>query len=98
MDKRVLTMHFTNKKHPDLPGSFSLSVKKDQSHALYKRQRKRATRIELAFRSRRFADSLGRLKTDGDKPAWTSLNVMTEFMTKEAMASIHKDPRGKSPF
>jgi|SRR5215469_2745811 len=27
MEKRVLTMRFSNKKNPDLPGSFSLSVK-----------------------------------------------------------------------
>ena len=28
MEKRVLTMHFSNKNNPDLPASFSLSVKK----------------------------------------------------------------------
>jgi hypothetical protein len=27
MKKRILTMHFSNKNNPDLPGSFSLSVK-----------------------------------------------------------------------
>jgi hypothetical protein len=27
MEKRILTMHFSNKDKPDLPGSFSLSVK-----------------------------------------------------------------------
>lgn len=27
MEKRVLTMHFSNKNNPDLPASFSLSVK-----------------------------------------------------------------------
>ena len=27
MEKRILTMHFSNKNKPDLPGSFSLSVK-----------------------------------------------------------------------
>jgi len=27
MEKRILTMHFSNKNNPDLPGSFSLSVK-----------------------------------------------------------------------
>jgi hypothetical protein len=27
MEKRILTMHFTNKNNPDLPASFSLSVK-----------------------------------------------------------------------
>jgi len=26
MEKRILTMHFSNKNKPDLPGSFSLSV------------------------------------------------------------------------
>ena len=27
MKKRILTMHFSNKNNPDLPASFSLSVK-----------------------------------------------------------------------
>ena len=27
MEKRILTMHFSNKNNPDLPASFSLSVK-----------------------------------------------------------------------
>src|ERR1043166_5966310 len=27
MKKKILTMRFSNKNHPDLPGSFSLSVK-----------------------------------------------------------------------
>jgi hypothetical protein len=27
MEKRILAMHFSNKKNPDLPASFSLSVK-----------------------------------------------------------------------
>ena len=31
MDKEVLTMHFSNKDKPDLPGSFSLSVKKNKA-------------------------------------------------------------------
>jgi hypothetical protein len=31
MEKRVLTMHFSNKNNPDLPGSFSLSVKKTRA-------------------------------------------------------------------
>jgi hypothetical protein len=28
MKKRILTMHFSNKTHPDLPASFSLSANK----------------------------------------------------------------------
>ena len=31
MEKRVLTMHFSNKNNPDLPASFSLSVKKTRA-------------------------------------------------------------------
>ena len=31
MEKRVLTMHFSNKNNPDLPASFSLSVKKTKA-------------------------------------------------------------------
>ena len=31
MKKRVLTMHFSNKNNPDLPPSFSLSVKKTKA-------------------------------------------------------------------
>ena len=31
MTKRVLIMHFSNKDNPDLPGSFSLSVKKTRA-------------------------------------------------------------------
>jgi hypothetical protein len=29
MNKRILVMHFSSQNRPDLPGSFSLSVKKD---------------------------------------------------------------------
>ena len=28
MEKRILTMHFSNKNNPDVPGSFSVSVNK----------------------------------------------------------------------
>jgi hypothetical protein len=31
MEKRILTMHFSNKNNSDLPGSFSLSVKKTRA-------------------------------------------------------------------
>ena|SRR5215211_932863 len=31
MEKRILTMHFSNKNNPDLPASFSLSVKKTRA-------------------------------------------------------------------
>jgi hypothetical protein len=31
MKKRILTMHFSNKNNSDLPGSFSLSVKKTRA-------------------------------------------------------------------
>ena len=31
MKKRILTMHFSNKNDPDLPASFSLSVKKTKA-------------------------------------------------------------------
>jgi phosphoribosyl 1,2-cyclic phosphodiesterase len=31
MKKRILTMHFSNKNNPDLPSSFSLSVKKTKA-------------------------------------------------------------------
>jgi hypothetical protein len=31
MKKRILTMHFSNKNNPDLPGSFSLSVKESRA-------------------------------------------------------------------
>ena len=50
----------------------------------------RATGIEPAFRSRPLAGSLGRLNIDVDKPAWTSLNVMTKFMTKKAWQAFTK--------
>jgi hypothetical protein len=42
MEKRVLTMHFSNKNNPDLPGSFSLSVKK--------------TRAVLSISGKKFSD------------------------------------------
>jgi hypothetical protein len=35
MKKSISIMHFSNKNNPDLPGSFSLSVKKDQGYPLY---------------------------------------------------------------
>jgi hypothetical protein len=31
MEKRILTMHFSNKNDPDLPASFSLSVKETRA-------------------------------------------------------------------
>ena len=31
MEKQILTMHFSNKNNPDLPASFSLSVKKTRA-------------------------------------------------------------------
>ena len=31
MEKRILAMHFSNKNNPDLPASFSLSVKKTKA-------------------------------------------------------------------
>jgi hypothetical protein len=31
MDKKILTMRFSNKNNPDLPPSFSLSVKKTRA-------------------------------------------------------------------
>ena len=31
MEKRILTMHFSNKNDPDLPGSFSLSANKTKA-------------------------------------------------------------------
>jgi hypothetical protein len=31
MEKRILTMHFSNKNNPDLPASFSLSVKETRA-------------------------------------------------------------------
>jgi hypothetical protein len=31
MEKRILTMHFSNKNNPDLPASFSLCVKKTKA-------------------------------------------------------------------
>ena len=42
MEKRVLTMHFSNKNNPDLPASFSLSVKK--------------TRAVLSISGKKFSD------------------------------------------
>ena len=42
MKKRILTMHFSNKNNPDLPGSFSLSVKK--------------TRAVLSISGKKFSD------------------------------------------
>jgi hypothetical protein len=31
MEKRILTIHFSKKNNPDLPGSLSLSVKKTKA-------------------------------------------------------------------